>query len=72
MIVLRKGCLPIEKKEVNVDIKTRMHHNNNSGYSAALGIKRYKLICTKKICSCVVQHREYSQYCTITLNGVKL
>ena len=48
MIVLRKGCLPIEKKEVNVDIKTRMHHNNNSGYSAALRIKRYKLLCTKK------------------------
>ena len=48
MMVLRKGCLPIEKKEVNVDIKTRIHHNRNSGYFAALGIKRYKLLCTKK------------------------
>ena len=41
-MVLRKGCLPIEKKEVNVDIKTRIHHNSNSGYFAALGIERYK------------------------------
>ena len=47
MMVLRKGCLPIEKK-VNVDIKIRVHHNSNSGYFAALGIERYKLLCTKK------------------------
>ena len=58
MIVLRKGCLPTEKKEVDVDIKTRVHHNTDSGWFAALGIKRYKLLCTKK------KKNSYRVYCT--------
>ena len=74
MISLICGSQKIQKtSEYNKKADSQMQRTNQflpmGGGNIGLGSGRYKLLGVRQTQGCTVQHREYSQYFVITMNG---